>query len=74
MLWDVAPERDGLRAHEEERHADERMDPGEATRDSDARGFVELEPAPVVAGREETIHNPRARSAKLRVLARQEAA
>jgi 16S rRNA (cytosine1402-N4)-methyltransferase len=38
------------------------------------RGFVELEPAPVVAGREETIQNPRARSAKLRVLARQEAA
>jgi len=38
------------------------------------RGFVELEPSPVTAGREETTQNPRARSAKLRVLARQEAA
>jgi len=35
---------------------------------------VELEPSPVTAEREETAHNPRARSAKLRVLARQEAA
>jgi 16S rRNA (cytosine1402-N4)-methyltransferase len=38
------------------------------------RGFVELEPTPVTAGREEMAFNPRARSAKLRVLARQEAA
>jgi len=38
------------------------------------RGYVELEPSPVTAGREEAAHNPRARSAKLRVLARQEAA
>ncbi len=38
------------------------------------RGFVELEPSPVTAGREETTRNPRARSAKLRVLARREAA
>src|SRR5229473_1900460 len=38
------------------------------------RGFVELEPTPVTAGREEMAFNPRARSAKLRVLARREAA
>jgi 16S rRNA (cytosine1402-N4)-methyltransferase len=38
------------------------------------RGFVELEPSPVTAAREETARNPRARSAKLRVLARREAA
>ena len=45
-----------------------------AFRSLTGRGFVELEPSPVTAGREETTQNPRARSAKLRVLARQEAA
>ena len=38
------------------------------------RGFVELEPSPVTAVGDETRDNPRARSAKLRVLERMEAA
>jgi 16S rRNA (cytosine1402-N4)-methyltransferase len=39
-----------------------------------SRGFAELEPSPRGPARDEIRHNPRARSAKLRVLAREEAA
>ena len=45
-----------------------------AFRELAGAGFVALEPAPVEASRDEIAANPRARSAKLRVLARQEAA
>jgi 16S rRNA (cytosine1402-N4)-methyltransferase len=39
-----------------------------------SRGFVELEPSPRRPARDEIRHNPRARSARLRVLVREEAA
>jgi len=37
-------------------------------------GLTELQPSPIQAGRDEVKANPRARSAKLRVLERMEAA
>jgi 16S rRNA C1402 N4-methylase RsmH len=38
------------------------------------RGFVEIEPSPRGPARDEIRHNPRARSARLRVIQREEAA
>ena len=40
----------------------------------DSGEFTELQPSPIQPGRDEVNDNPRARSAKLRVLERQEAA
>jgi 16S rRNA (cytosine1402-N4)-methyltransferase len=45
-----------------------------AFRELESRGFVELEPSPRGPAQDEIRHNPRARSARLRVLEREEAA